>query len=88
MMQIFDKIWEEYFFEECTRIETSEEKEIIRKTAELHEKVDALLTKEESEAMQEYVDCIYDSAETFYKKAFMKGVRLAISLFLEAYKGS
>ena len=88
MTENFEKLWQEYFFEECTRIETSEEKEIIRKTAELHEKVDALLTKEESEAMQEYVDCIYDSAETFYKKAFMKGVRLAISLFLEAYKGS
>ena len=88
MTQLFDKIWQEYFFEECTRIETGEEKEIIRKTSELHEKVDSLLTKEESETMQEYVDCIYDGEESFYKKAFLKGVRLALSLFLEAYKSS
>ena len=88
MTEILEKLWQEYFFEECTRIESEEEKAILRKTAELRKKVDVLLDKEEAAAMQNLLDCIYEGEERIFKKAFLKGALLANSLLLEIYKRS
>lgn len=38
MKEILEKLWNEYFFEECAVIETEAERKLMKKTAQLHEK--------------------------------------------------
>ena len=80
MQQTLDKLWNEYLSEECAKIETDEERALNTKAAEMHEKLNSLLDEEESEALQSYIDAVYEGEEAFIKKAFFKGVELALAL--------
>ena len=85
MKEILEKLWNEYLFEECSAIDTDEERRIMKKTAELQEKANALLNKEQQEAMEKYIEALYDGETLFVKKAFFKGVGLAVSLLFKAF---
>lgn len=52
MREILEKLWNEYFAEECAVIDTEEERTLIRKAAEMHQKANELLTKEQSDALE------------------------------------
>ena len=45
MKQMLEKLWNQYLFEECSTIETKEEKAFIKKAALLHEKANALMNR-------------------------------------------
>ena len=84
MKQILEKLWNEYFSDECAVINTPEERELTKKAAELHEKVNSLLSKEEQYAVEKYVDALCDIEVEFVRKAFIKGCEFAASFLLEA----
>ena len=84
MKEILEKLWTEYLAEECAQMDTDEEIKLTEKTGSLHEKVNALLGKEEREALEKYVDAIYDMEALFVKKAFFKGCEFTLSFLLEA----
>ena len=65
-------------------MDTDEEIKLTEKTGSLHEKVNALLGKEERAALEKYVDAIYDMEALFVKKAFFKGCEFTLSFLLEA----
>ena len=81
-----EKLWNEYFAEECAAVSTMEEKEFARKTLDLHMKANELLTKEQREAVETYVDALCDLQSLFVKKAFFKGWGVATE-FLLGIKG-
>ena len=56
----------------------------MKKTVELHEKANASLDKDQKEAVEKYVDALFDIDSLFMKKAFLKGCKFAVSFLLEA----
>lgn len=83
MKKTLEKLWDEYLFEECSKIETDEERCLAKKSAELHETANALLNKEQKSAVEKFVDSVYDVEIYSMRKAFFKGCKLAFSLILE-----
>ena len=83
MKETLEKLWNEYLSDECAVIDTEEEKELTKRTIELHEKVSALLTKEQEGAVEKYVDALCDLEALFVKKAFYKGCEFSLSFLLE-----
>ena len=84
MKETLEKLWNEYLLDECAAINTNEERTLMKQTVELHEKVNALLNKEQEEAVEKYVDALCDMEALFTKKAFFKGCEFAVSFLLEA----
>ena len=84
MKETLEKLWNEYLLDECATIDTNEERKLTKKAADLHEKANALLTKAEQEAVEKYVEALYDMETLFVKKAFVKGCEFAVSFLLEA----
>ena len=54
MKHTLEKLWDEYFAEECAVIDTEEERMFLRKAAEVHKKASELLTKEQNNAIEKY----------------------------------
>lgn len=84
MKETLEKLWNEYLLDECAGIDTNEERELTKNTAELHEKANALLNKEQRDAVEKYVDELCNIEALFVKKAFFKGSEFAVSFLLEA----
>ena len=68
MKETLETLWNEYFMEECAAIDTDEERTRTRKAIELHEKANALLSKEQQVAVEQYVDALCDVEAIFVKK--------------------
>lgn len=83
MKETLEKLWNEYLSDGCAAIDTEEEKQLTKKTVELHEKANALLTKEQEDAVEKYVDALCDLEALFVKKAFYKGCEFSVSFLLE-----
>ena len=62
----------------------AEEKALLKQAIELQKIANVLLTKEQSEAVERYIDALYEIQSVFAKKAFFKGCEFATSFFLEA----
>ena len=84
MKETLDKLWNDYLLEECAVMNTDEERALTKKTAELHEKANARLNKDQQNTVQKFVDALCDLQSLFVKKAFFKGCEFAVSFLLEA----
>ena len=84
MKKTLEKLWSEYLFDECSVLDTDEERNLTKRAFELHEKANALLNKDQQAAIETYVDALYDLESLFAKKAFFKGCEFAVSFILEA----
>ncbi len=58
MKETLEKLWNEYLSAECAAIDTDEERNLTKKTVELHEKANTLLNKEQEGAVDEYIDAL------------------------------
>ena len=83
MKETLEKLWNEYLLDECAPIDTAEERSLTKKTGELYEKASALLSKEQKNAVQKYVDALCDAESLFIRKAFLKGCEFSVSFLLE-----
>ncbi|MBQ8688880.1 MAG: hypothetical protein IJ515_00770 [Clostridia bacterium] len=83
MRETLEKLWNEYFSDECAVIDTDEERKLTKKAVEMHEKANALLNKEQEDAIEKYIDSLCDIEAHFVKKAFFKGCEFAISFLAE-----
>ena len=81
-MEEINKLWNEYFGEECSKIDTMEEKTFARRTAEMSKAIDDLLTNEQHRAVDKYIESLYDLQDCLVKKAFFKGCKFTVSFFL------
>lgn len=84
MKEALDKLWSEYLSDECAVMDTDEERHLTKKTAELHEKANALLNTEQKAAMEKYVDVLQSLDDLFVRKAFFKGCEFTFAFLLEA----
>ncbi len=81
MREDIDRLWYEYFSEECAQIDSMEEKAIVKKVAEMHKTVDDLLTNEQRCAVEKYIEVMYELQGYCIKKAFFKGCKFTVSFF-------
>ena len=84
MKKTLEKLWNDYLLDECAVIGTDEERTLVKKTSELHEKLNGLLSRNQKEAVEEYVDALLDVEALLAKKAFFRGCEFTASFFLEA----
>ena len=84
MKETLEKLWNEYFWEECAAVSSDEERNLIRITVQLHEKVDGLLNEEQKASVEKYVCALRDVEALFVRKAFFKGCEFASAFFLDA----
>ena len=82
MKQTFEKLWSDYFSGECAAIKTKEERELIKKAGELHERARMLLSEEQECAVERHMEAVYDMEALFRKKAFFMGCEFALSFLL------
>ena len=45
MKEVFETVWDEYFFEKCAEMDTDEERRLAKKTVEFHEAASSLLNE-------------------------------------------
>ena len=83
MKETLEKLWDDYFLDECALVDTDEERTLTKKTLELHEKADFLLDKEQRDAVEKYIDALCDLQSLFSRKAFLKGCEFSTSFLLE-----
>lgn len=84
MKETLEKLWHEYLLDECAEMDTAEERDLTKKTKELHEKANAMLNNDQRRAVEKYVDALCDMDALFVKKAFLKGCEFAVSFLFEA----
>jgi len=83
MTSMLEMLWNDYFSDDCAKINTDEERKLTKIAMELHEKANATLNEEEKNAVEKYVDALQDLEALFIKKAFIKGCKFAVSFLME-----
>lgn len=83
MKETLEKLWDEYFAEKCAIIDTSEEKALAARLTEMRKELNKALTVEQSDAIEKYIESLYEIQGSFVKKAFFKGCELTVSFFVE-----
>ena len=83
MKKTIEKLWNDYLMEECAVIDTDEERTLTKQAVELHERANALLNREQQDAVEKYVDALCEIETLFVKKAFVKGCEFGASFLLE-----
>ena len=84
MQSTLEKLWNEYFMEECSEIGTDDERRLTAKIAELHRAANDLLNEEQIKAVEQFTDALCDLEALFIKKAFCKGCEFSVSFLFEA----
>ncbi len=83
MKDLLEKIWNEYFCELCSEIENKKERALLKNVCEMHEALNKLLTKEQNEVLDKYVEAIYENQAHFIKKAFFRRSEFTTSFIFE-----
>ncbi|MBQ8719504.1 MAG: hypothetical protein IJY65_00545 [Clostridia bacterium] len=79
MEKTLEKLWNEYFANECAAIDTANEKALVKKAANMHDIAVKLLSSEQREALENYVDLLCEIQDFLVKKAFFKGCKFTTS---------
>lgn len=79
-----ETLWNEYLADQCAVIDTEEERELANTAILLRKTISVLLTKEQSDTVEKYVDVLCELQYFFVKKAFFKGCEFATSFLLQA----
>ena len=86
MKETLEKLWNECFFEECSLMNTQEEKSLLNDVLEKKKRINEFLNDEHSECIDKYVEAIYKIQGFSVKKAFFKGCEFATSFLFETIK--
>ena len=83
MNNILEKLWSEYFCEDCSAINSEEEKAIAKILAQTRNEIENLPINEFRESIENYIAFMYKAQSLALKKAFFKGCEFAISFLVE-----
>ena len=83
MKDVLNRVWHEYFSDECLRVDTDEERRLLGCAADASEELNRLLTAEDRRAVERYADAIYAMQDVLIKKAFFKGCEFAVTFVIE-----
>ena len=67
MKETLNNLWDKYFLEECSVINTTEEKELMKKLGDLREQAYAQLNDEQKEMIEKCFDINKNIVITFYQ---------------------
>ena len=81
MKETLENLWDEYLY---STVDMDRERQLTQKTIDLNKKAMGSLNDEQREAVEEYIDAIYDIETVLIKKAFVKGCEFTASFLLEA----
>ncbi len=84
MKETLEKLWSNYLLDECATMDSDEERALTKKMGELHEQANALLNQSQQEAIDQFVEALYDLEALFVKKAFFKGCEFAVAFLWES----
>ena len=84
MQETMERLWREYFAETCTTLDTEEEKKLASKAIMCHQTIADLLTQEQLEATEKYIDLLCEIQSVLIKKTFFRGCEFSLSFLLEA----
>ena len=76
-------LWNEYFAEKCAELDTNEERALVKEVAEMHKSIDNLLTKEQSNILEKYIETLHQFHACECKKAFFKGCGITAGFLFE-----
>ena len=83
MRSTLERLWNECLFEECAAIDTDEERRLTKVAIDAHGRLSTMLSKEEEDILQKYVNALCDIHTAFAKKAFLKGCEFSSSFIME-----
>ena len=83
MKESLERLWNEYFAEECAAIDTKKEKRLAKKALEAHAAVNESLTNEQMKILEKYIETLFEMQDILVKKAFFKGCNFAASFLIE-----
>ena len=83
MKNVIEKLWDEYFSEECAVLNTEEEKELIERVVKAQKEANELLNREQREKVEKFVETLHEMHGISLKKAFCSGCEFATSFLLE-----
>ena len=83
MKKMLETLWNEYLAEKCAPLNT-QEKELAEKALKNHGIAKELLTEEQNDAVEKYIDNLCEMQSSALKKAFIAGCEFATAFFLEA----
>ena len=76
-------LWSDYLSDECARIDTDEERRLVKGIVTLHDAVNGVLDDRQRDLVDRYVDELLSVQAAFAKKAFFKGCEFATSFMCE-----
>ena len=85
MKKTFEKLWNDYILDECAEIDSEEERTLLKNVIEKHKTINDLLTNEQSDLVEAYVDALCEMQSFFARKAFYKGCEFTASFLFEAW---
>ena len=83
MKPTLEKLWNQCYAEECSAIDTDEERILTKKAIRMREMVNKLLTEPERDAIEKYIEILWEIQGYCVKKAFFKGCEFATSFLVE-----
>ena len=83
MKKTLEKLWNEYFAEKLSEIETDKERELIKQASKFHEEINLILSEKQRESLEKYIESLYEIQNNFVKKVFSKGCEFGASFILE-----
>ena len=82
MKETLENFWNEYASDKCAAIDTDEERTLSRKVVRLQEAMNALLSKAQKSAVEQYVEALLEREAFSEKKAFFKGCKFTLSFVM------
>ena len=86
MKKVFENLWNEYFYDVCSSIDTEEEKALIKKAGEMHKEVTDMLSNTQNDAIEKYIEFLYEIQSFCIKKAFFKGCQFSAAFLFGTIK--
>ena len=83
MNDTMERMWNEYFLEKCSIMDTEEERRLANMAAQMRKKTMVLLNEEQAETVEEYVEALREMEVNSMRKAFFRGCEFACSFLSE-----
>lgn len=81
--EIIKRLWYDFLSDECSILESEEEKECVAKIASLEKALLNVIPIEEAKQLEIMIDAIYNANALLVEKAFACGIRFSTKYLME-----
>ena len=83
MKDTLKKLWHDYLLDECGKIKTDDERELLSKLADLSHEIEIALG-DKSRLLDEYTSHLWDANSYLVTRAFCQGISFTANFLFEA----